>query len=76
MLQSGECVLDQVSISIKTSIQILVAFHGVTFSRNHDPGTLLLNLCSYLLAVIALVRDDGFSCGELSNQAGGLECSR
>lgn len=72
MLQSGESVLDQVSISIKTPIQILVASHGVTLSRDHDLGPLALNLSSYFLAVIALIRNNRFSGGEFGNQAGGL----
>lgn len=55
-------------IAVKTSVQIRVAFHGVTLSRDYGLGPLSLNLLSNSLAVIALIRDDCLCCRQLGNQ--------
>ncbi len=70
MLQPGESVLDQVSIAVKPSIQIGVAFYRVTLSRNYGFGTLLFNLFPYGLTVIALVRNERLRNGTLAIRLG------
>ena len=72
VLQPCEGVFHQVPIAVKPSIQLRVAFHGITLSRNHHLGTLLFYLLPDFLAVIALIRDDCFCRWELGNQTGGL----